>query len=268
MYGPGSDNTAANWSQFPALSTIQGGSNVITTTGTLNAGSIVANQGLSVTHDAANGGQITTTGSTKLGLGTSGLANSIQIGVTGNVGIRKAPNVALDVDGQVSCTSLASGAAAFTGDATTHHINPITNNNYYCGDPLYRWANTYTQLLDVAGATTAGTINAGTISASNTLSVTNTVTGGIFNTLSGTMTMNGTSSKMATLQANGSYLLSIRTPAADGTYGLYSIQSEPDQIIQSLAGNNILLSYVGNDLYTRSANSATYSASWALLRLL
>ena len=156
MFGPGSANASA-WSQYPATSTVSCGSNAITTTGAVSAGSVVANSNLSLTHDATNGGKIMTTSVSNLGIGTSGLTNSVQISASGNVGILKAPSVALDVNGQVSSSSVTTGTLALSGDATTKNINPITNNTYYCGDPSYRWANTYSQGLDVAGIACVGT---------------------------------------------------------------------------------------------------------------
>lgn len=188
MYGPGTTTVpASNWSLYPAISTISAGNNVITTSAAVNAGSFNttgaissasvltkgAISGASVTATGAINGAsmtatgailgasleslgtvttraITTSGLTSLNLGTGGLSNSIQVSATGNVGIRKAPNVALDIEGTVNAAAISiSGNASLNGESYTHNISPATTNTYNNGDPSYRWANTYTQQLDV-----------------------------------------------------------------------------------------------------------------------
>jgi hypothetical protein len=155
MFGPGS-SSSTEWSQYPATTAVQLGSNAITTTGAVSAGTVSstgnvsaanlsasgtvnsvnglrANTNLSITHDPTNGGKIMTQTLTNLALGTNGTATAIQISGSGNVGIGKAPTLALDVNGQVSCTEVncgnanISGSAYITGDASISGNFEATN---------------------------------------------------------------------------------------------------------------------------------------------
>lgn len=149
------------WGTTPATSNVNmGGYSIsgvsnIDASGQVSGGTVVANGNVKLSSDAW-GARVFTTNVGNLGIGTAGLSNSIQIGATGNVGIKKTASVALDVEGQVASTSLTTGALTLTGDAVTRHINPETTNSYYCGDPSYRWASTYTKDLDVAGTAKVG----------------------------------------------------------------------------------------------------------------
>ena len=87
MFGPDSDASA--WSQYPAATTVQLGSNALNTTGAVSAGAVNssgnvsasgtvngvnglrANTNLSITHDPTNGGKIMTQTLTNLALGTN-----------------------------------------------------------------------------------------------------------------------------------------------------------------------------------------------------
>jgi hypothetical protein len=120
-------------------------------------GALTANTNLSITHDATNGGKIMTRNMTNLGIGTNGTAAALQISASGNVGVGKAPSVALDVNGDVSCSAVNGSALNISGDATLKKVLPLSNNTYSLGDASYRWSNTFTQDLDVAGMLTART---------------------------------------------------------------------------------------------------------------
>jgi hypothetical protein len=146
------------WGTTPATTNVNMNGKAITGASTIDAsgqiagGSLLANGNVKISGDAW-GARLLTTSIANLGLGTSGLSNSIQIGATGNVGLLKSASVALDVEGQNAC----SGMLIIGDDATTRAVFPLADNAYDCGLPTNRWAGTYTQALDVAGMVTART---------------------------------------------------------------------------------------------------------------
>jgi hypothetical protein len=99
--------------------------NAMTVTNAITAGSVIA--GLTtVSYDAINGGRVAVPSLKNLTLAT-GTVNSVQISGSGNVGIGKAPGVALDVNGQVAAGSITTGDFFASGSFGT----TSAANNFY-----------------------------------------------------------------------------------------------------------------------------------------
>lgn len=94
-------------------------------------GSVVA--GLTtVSYDAVTGGKVSVPSLKNLTL-TTGSTDAIQISGSGNVGINKAPGVALDVNGQVAAASATTSGNASIGGTLTATGNCTFNSNVYTG---------------------------------------------------------------------------------------------------------------------------------------
>lgn len=122
----------------------------------------------------------------------------------------------IDNDGTASFGSLTvDGDLEISGDMEIEgDLIPYRNNDYYIGSTSYRWANVYTQLLNVAGAATLGstlsvggnttpssnnsyTLGSSTYRWSNVYSVLGNFSGAV--TMSSTLTVSGNTTVNGTL---------------------------------------------------------------------
>jgi len=81
------------------------------------------------------------------------------------------------------------------------------------------------------------------------------------------MTMTGSYTTLFTSATNVSYIITILTNTADGTYGTFISYIE-DATITQIGGNNIYLIFSGSNIQIKSSNGANYNISWSALRLL
>jgi hypothetical protein len=86
---------------------------------------------------------------------------------------------------------------------------------------------------------------------------------------SGAFSMGGTYQTIFTSVSDSVYLISVNTnpSSGDGTYALLIAFNEGDKPCQTIAGNNILIQFSGNDVQIRSTNGSTYSVSWSATRI-
>ena len=72
-------------------------------------------------------------------------------------------NANLTVDGNTTLGNAATDNITFTGKAASN-LRPNANNTYSLGLSTARWSNVYSQLADVTGTATVGTLTDGTLS--------------------------------------------------------------------------------------------------------
>lgn len=132
-------------------------------------------------------GTLGVTGNTTLGaLSTSGTATLNALAVTNTATL----NGALVANGNITLGSTNANTISVIGRFSTS-LQPNNNNSHALGDSARRWSNTFTQLLNVASASTL----TGAVSVGSTLAVTGTTT------LSSALTVN---SGGATVTGNSS----------------------------------------------------------------
>jgi len=81
------------------------------------------------------------------------------LAVAGNTDL----NANLTVDGNTTLGNAATDNITFTGKAASN-LRPNANNTYSLGLSTARWSNVYSQLADVTGIATVGTLTDGTLS--------------------------------------------------------------------------------------------------------
>jgi len=89
--------------------------------------------------------------------GTVNMASTLT--VDGNTDL----NANLTVDGNTTLGNAASDTITFTGYANSH-LRPETTNTYSLGLTSKRWSNVYSNLSNVSGTATVGTLTDGTLS--------------------------------------------------------------------------------------------------------
>jgi Chaperone of endosialidase len=134
------------WGTTPATSNVNMNGKAITGASTIDAsgqiagGSLLANGNVKISSDAW-GARVLTTNTGNLGLGTAGLSNSIIIGATGKVGIKKDAVADFDVNGSVASTSVSTGTVTATGNVSCSEVSTSSNANisgsaYITGDAV------------------------------------------------------------------------------------------------------------------------------------
>jgi len=95
--------------------------------------------------------------------GAVDMASTLQVDSTLTVDGNTDLNANLTVDGNTTLGNTATDNITFTGKAASN-LRPNANNTYSLGLSTARWSNVYSQLADVTGTATVGTLTDGTLS--------------------------------------------------------------------------------------------------------
>ena len=95
--------------------------------------------------------------------GAVDMASTLQVDSTLTVDGNTDLNANLTVDGNTTLGNAATDNITFTGKAASN-LRPNANNTYSLGLSTARWSNVYSQLADVTGTATVGTLTDGTLS--------------------------------------------------------------------------------------------------------
>jgi hypothetical protein len=133
------------WNTVPATSNVNMNGYAISGASTIDAsgqvtGSILRAGPVKISNDAW-GSRILTTNTENLGTGTAGLSNSVIIGATGKVGIKKDAVADLDVSGSIASTSVSTGTVSATDTVSCSQVSTSSDANisgsaYITGDAV------------------------------------------------------------------------------------------------------------------------------------
>jgi hypothetical protein len=220
------------------------------------------------TFDIVAGGNIAirTTGSGNVGIGTTTVNSRLSV---------------------FEPTGLTTSTAEFAtqGNAIKGRLGMFANNFYITSNWFYNgtqnadntsigqnsivFSNGLTEFQTSAAGSTSPTTRM-TISSIGDIISSNTP---FYSVAGGPTNISNSYVNIFTAASNSSYILSVRTTAGDGTYGVFSILNEDvggggDKVVVKLNGNNISCTMSGNSVALKCDNVSTYNMVWAAIRIM